>query len=459
MNTKMRVKSYEQIKREQEAMKEKKKKAIMDILTSAKNNPKFGKLLTYSFNSLDKMITPPGSDVRLNAQLIIETGGIEILKSIALKNSNNEQICKLIGDIILKLTSQHFKVDQELAQKFVAAKGHEAVIEMVLSKNKGPGTIPLIKCVNNLCQVPQLVNKLLDAGIAETVKLVNDLYADDIYVIRLNLDTMKRVSNQKNGRDFIVKRGIVPSILTTIKKCGGRSDANAVINGLTLADNLCRNEEGKKEVKDAEAPVILCDVVETFSENTKIINKAAKILTKIMTKPDLEMLLEKLRQSSKKLDTSDSQEIIDEIKDNLTQVSNLMLVDDLRKIICEPKNFDMLVDLFNKECKIDLTNKKPGYVKSYIQSQKQFMTLFKRAFDQMPDCLNKTTEQGQKCEELINNINNCIKKNWNSVKSNDEKLKKEGDKNGELIPMKNAFKGFFTAYSHIIKQNNNRKSE
>ena len=196
----MRVKSYEQIKREQEAMKEKKKKAIMDILTSAKNNPKFGKLLTYSFNSLDQMITPPGSDVRLNAQLIIETGGIEILKSIALKNSNNEQICKLIGDIILKLTSQHFKVDQELAQKFVAAKGHEAVIEMVLSKNKGPGTIPLIKCVNNLCQVPQLVNKLLDAGIAETVKLVNDLYADDIYVIRLNLDTMKRVSNQKNGR-------------------------------------------------------------------------------------------------------------------------------------------------------------------------------------------------------------------------------------------------------------------
>ena len=353
MNTKMRVKSYEQIKREQEAMKEKKKKAIMDILTSAKNNPKFGKLLTYSFNSLDKMITPPGSDVRLNAQLIIETGGIEILKSIALKNSNNEQICKLIGDIILKLTSQHFKVDQELAQKFVAAKGHEAVIEMVLSKNKGPGTIPLIKCVNNLCQVPQLVNKLLDAGIAETVKLVNDLYADDIYVIRLNLDTMKRVSNQKNGRDFIVKRGIVPSILTTIKKCGSRSDANAVINGLTLADNLCRNEEGKKEVKDAEAPVILCDVVETFSENTKIINKAAKILTKIMTKPDLEMLLEKLRQSSKKLDTSDSQEIIDEIKDNLTQVSNLMLVDDLRKIICEPKNFDMLVDLFNKECKYE----------------------------------------------------------------------------------------------------------
>ena len=82
----MRVKSYEQIKREQEAMKEKKKKAIMDILTSAKNNPKFAKLLSYSFTSLDKMITPPNSDVRLNAKLIIESGGIEVLRSIALKN-------------------------------------------------------------------------------------------------------------------------------------------------------------------------------------------------------------------------------------------------------------------------------------------------------------------------------------------------------------------------------------
>ena len=45
----MRVKSYEQIKREQEAALKQKKKAISDVLTSAKNNPKFAKLLSYSF--------------------------------------------------------------------------------------------------------------------------------------------------------------------------------------------------------------------------------------------------------------------------------------------------------------------------------------------------------------------------------------------------------------------------
>ena len=390
MNTKMRVKTYEEIKREQQAIKEKKKRAINDILTSTTNNPKFAKLLSYSFTSLDRMITPPGSDVRLNAQLIIECGGIEVLRSLAIKNSHNEELCKQIAEIIFKLTSLYHTVDQELAQKFVARKGHEAVIEMLLSKNKGPGSIPLIKCINNLCQVPQLINKLLDAGIAETIKLVNDLYADDIYVIRLNLDTMKKVSNQKNGRDFLVKRGIVPSILATIKKCTQRGDANAVSNGLIVVDNLCRNDEGKKEVKEADAPNILCDVLETFSESPKIINKSAK------------------------LDTDDNQKIIDDIRDDSALVSNLMLVDDLCKIVCKPDNFDMLVELFNKLCKIDLTNKKPGYVKDYIQVKKHFMTLFKRAFDQMPECLDKNTEKGQKYKGLIDNIFNCLKKNWNA---------------------------------------------
>ena len=459
MNTKMRVKTYEEIKREQAAMKEKKKRAINDILTSATNNPKFAKLLTYSFNSLDKMITPPGSDVRLNAQLIIECGGIEVLRSLALKNSHNEEICRQIAEIIYKLTSIYELVDQELAQKFVAAKGHEAVIEILLGKNKGPGSIPLIKCIHNLCQVPQLVNKLLDAGIAETIKLVNDMYSDDIAVIRFNLDTMKKVSNQKNGRDFLIKRGIVPSILSTIKNCAKRADANAVSNGLIVVDNLCRNDEGKKEVKDADAPLILCDVLETFPESTRIINKSAKIFTKIMNKSDLEKLLEKLKANSEKLDTDDKQEIIEEIRDDSALVSNLMLVDELCKIVCQPNNFDMLVALFKKLCKIDLANKPPGYVKDYIQTKKHFMTLFKRAFDHMPEILDQNTEKGQSYRELMENIHNSLKKNFDAVIANDEKLKKEDDKDGDLVHIKNAFKGFFTSYSHVIIINESKPEE
>ena len=218
MNPKMRVKSYEQVKREKEAQLNSKRKAINDVLTSAKNNPRFAKLLSYSFTSLDKMITPPQSDARLNAKLIIEQGGLDVLRSIAQKNIHNEEICRQIADIILKLTSFNDGIDQELCQKFVEAKGHEAVIELLLSKDKGPGSVPLIKCLNNLVQVPQLINKLLDSGLAETIKLVNDLYSDDIPIIATKFDTMLKVSNQKVGIDFHVKIGIVPSILKNVKK-------------------------------------------------------------------------------------------------------------------------------------------------------------------------------------------------------------------------------------------------
>ena len=143
-------------------------------------------------------------------------------------------------------------------------------------------------------------------------------------IIATNLDTMKKVSNQKVGRDFLVKKGIVPSILKNVKKCADKGEPNAVFNGLIVVDNLCRNDEGKKEVKEADAPLILCDVVEDFSEAPKIINKAAKIMAKIMTKEDLEKELEKLKECSDRLDKDDMQDIIVLGRDSLALVSNLM---------------------------------------------------------------------------------------------------------------------------------------
>ena len=87
------------------------------------------------------------------------------------------------------------------------------------------------------------------------------------------------------------------------------------------------------------------------------------------------------------------------------------------------------------------------------------MTLFKRAFEHKPECLDKNTEKGQIYKDLIDTINNCIKKNLNNTISNVEKLEKEWDKNGDLIPLKNAFKGLFTSYNDIIKQNKDRKND
>ncbi|MBP5693836.1 MAG: hypothetical protein J6X03_00025, partial [Bacilli bacterium] len=296
-------------------------------------------------------------------------------------------------------------------------------------------------------------------GLAETIKLVNDLYTDEIQVISINLDTMKKVSNQKTGREFLIKKGIVPSILQNVKTCSDSGEAAAVFNGLIVVDNLCRNDEGRKEVKDADAPLILCDVLENFSESAKIINKSGKIFAKIMTVSDLEAELAKLRNCSERLDKEDVQEIIILARDSLAMVSNLMLVDELGRIVISVTNFEMLIILFNKLCRINLTNKKPGYIRDYLMAMKFFLTLFKRAFDYMPDILDKYSEKGAQYVTLIERIINCVKKNWETAQANVETLEKSGDPDGEVELLKNAFKSFFASYNLIIKQNYDRKTD
>ena len=58
----------------------------------------------------------------LNVKLIIEGGVIEVLRSIALKNVDNEQLYKQIVEIIVKLTLDENNVVQELAKNFLLQK-------------------------------------------------------------------------------------------------------------------------------------------------------------------------------------------------------------------------------------------------------------------------------------------------------------------------------------------------
>ena len=40
---------------------------------------------------------------------------------------------------------------------------------------------------------------MIESGIIETVKLVNDLYNDDIEIISINFDTMKKISSNRTS--------------------------------------------------------------------------------------------------------------------------------------------------------------------------------------------------------------------------------------------------------------------
>lgn len=58
--------------KEQKALALKKKEAnIKSIITTVEANPKFIKLLTFSLNSMEALVSPPNYDIRINAKIII----------------------------------------------------------------------------------------------------------------------------------------------------------------------------------------------------------------------------------------------------------------------------------------------------------------------------------------------------------------------------------------------------
>ena len=48
-----------------------KEDTLRTVILSAKDNPKFIKLLKYSLNSLEGFVSPPNREIRLNATIII----------------------------------------------------------------------------------------------------------------------------------------------------------------------------------------------------------------------------------------------------------------------------------------------------------------------------------------------------------------------------------------------------
>ena len=179
---------------------------------------KFIKLLIYSLNSLKIFITPPNREIRINASIIIRLEGVGILQTIILKNITNEEVVLQASNILWKLISLYGKVDHELAKLFTDDNGQEAVITILLKKQTGNSSEPYIKILNRLVQIPQLVSRLLDSGITDTVIIVNDTYNnDDIMVI--NFDTMKKISNQRVGRECVISKQLVQKALENVKEC------------------------------------------------------------------------------------------------------------------------------------------------------------------------------------------------------------------------------------------------
>ena len=405
-----------------------KEETINSVLTSAKDNPKFVKLIIFTLNSLEGFVSPPNREIRLNSSIIIRLEGIGILHKISLNNITNEDILSLTTDILWKLISIYDIIDTDLAKLFADKNGHKAVIEILVKKKDGSqSSIPLIKILNGLVQIPQLVPTLLENGLDETIKISEENFNDNFDMINMNFDTFKKISNQKIGRDFIIDKNLIENLIKNINKCAEKKDDKSVLCGLAVLDNLCRNEKGKEAIVKNGGIECLSNVLDKFESNDNILKMCAKIYSKIANENDMKEQIKLLKKYYENL--KEKGEIkLNEVNKCLVLISNFMLVDEMEKILKEKENFELIENLFNEISKIDLKGKEKDFINLYILNNKYFMIIFYRLFDDMNEIYDKKPE-------LIKNILNSIKKNW--------------ENNNNLFQ---TFDSFFCSFNEIIEQ-------
>lgn len=173
--------------------------------------------------------------------------------------------------------------------------GHEAVIEILLCKPKDHASKPYIKILNGLVHIPQLVQKLIESGLIETVKLVNDLYNEDLDVIATNFDTMKKISNLKIGREFLVKKNLSINLVKNIKLASLQKNAKAVSAGLQVIDNLTKSDEGIEDLKKIDILKYVSEALDNFENDSNVLKMGAKIYSKICTLEDMKKEIENLK--------------------------------------------------------------------------------------------------------------------------------------------------------------------
>ena len=419
-----------------------KEESITTILTTIKNNQTFQKLLIFTLNSLETFVSPPNREIRINSNIIIRLEGVELLHIISVKNIKNDEIVLLAGDIIYKLISVYDIIDKELTKLFAEKNGHKAVIDIVLKKNKDDKSIlPYIKIINGLVQIPQLVPTLIENNIIEAINLTSDIDSkNDKYdgdFIQLNLNTLKQISTQKAGRDYLISKNYIEKIMDNIKKSSDNKDINSDLCGLGILENLCRNEEGKKAVKDSNCIDCLSHVLTQLGHDQSILKMCAKIYCKIASVDDLKKQLELLKkyyEENKNSGKYDDNFV--EINKSLELVSNFMLVDELGKQLQEIDNFELLKNLFIQIQKINLDEKEEDFINLFISLNKNFMIIFFRLFNLDGTILEKN-------KELMKHILSSVSKNWEAVKD----LYSQ-----ELFKV---FNSYFVSYGDIINQNYN----
>ena len=424
-----------------------KEESISTILTTIKSNQKFAKLLIFTLNSLQGFVTPPNREIRANARIIIKLNGIATLHLISGCNITKDDIIASSGDILYKLIYMNDILDKELTKFFAEKDGYKVVIDIILKTNKNlkdTTLLPYIKIINGLTQIPQLIPTLIENNVINAINLnigeneLDNKNKDNTYnknIILIKLNTLKQISTQKIGREYLIKNNFAKKIINALQKCAEEKDVDSVLSCLGIVENLCRNEEGVKELKNLRINDCLNHVFNLLGYEQSIIKRNAKIYYKIASAEDLKAQLELLKKYYEENKTPENiDKNLSDINKILELVSNFILVDELCLMLKEEDNFELIKNLFIQIQQINSENKSKEFINSFIAVEKNFMNIFYRLFSLVKNLMENN-------EELYKNLINSIKKNWELVNKNID------EKNSLII-----FDSYFSFYGEIFNQ-------
>ena len=208
-----------------------------------------------------------------------------------------------------------------------------------------------------------------------------------------------------------------------------------------MLDNLSRSEEGKKAIKDAGGMDCLSEVLDSMGYDDYIRNMCSKIYGKIAVEEDMKAQIDSLKSSHDKIKVG----VIDgvnlkDVNKCLELISNFMLGDELGKQLQNPENYQLLEGIFEEMQKANLEGKDNSVLRLNVLINKYLLQIFYRLFSLKTGAYDKKTQAGKEAENLINSIQNIIKKAWEISQKLDENDKLE------------TFSGYFSSYGDIIIQ-------
>ena len=416
-----------------------KEESISTILTTIKNNQSFAKLLIFSLNSLETFIIFPNKEIKLNSAIIINLDGVKLLHNISLKNIKNEEIIKLVGEIIYKLISINDIIDKELTKLLAEKNGHKMVIDITLkANNKNKAIIPYIKIINCFVQISQLVPILIENNILDTINLDTNLNfkerKNEVKFTQLNLDILKQISTQKIGRDYLINKNYIEKIIKNIIENANKKNVGCVLCALIILENLCRNEEGKKAVKNSNCIDCLSHILTQLGYEQSILKMCAKLYCKIASRDDLKSNLELLKnyyEENKSTGKYDNNFV--DINKSLELISNFLLVDELGMYLQDKNIFELLKNLFIQVQQIDLKNKDNKFIILFISLNKNYMLIFFRLFNLDQAIIENNSD-------LIDSILASVQKIWESSKTINS------------LELLKCFNSYFVLYGEILNQ-------